>query len=166
MRLFVAVDTGDSAGVAPAHITIAFLGEVPEEGLPTIEAALHYVAAHSTPFNATLDRLGAFPSAQNPRVVWQGVSTGATSLELLADRTRTALRDLAPGMTGEPFVPHVTLLRVRTPKDRMRARGLLVGAVPPPPPRTFDVNGLSLKSSRLTPAGAIHRTLTEFRFGN
>jgi len=165
VRLFVAVDPGAGDPAAPEHLTLAFLGEVPEGRRAEIEAALRAVAARAAPFAATLDRIGAFPSAERPRVVYRGVGAGAAALEALAASVRTALEPFAPSVGRDRFVPHVTLLRVRSAADQRTARALLEGRRPAPPARSFLVGELRLKASELGRDGARHRTLAAFPLG-
>lgn len=165
MRLFVAVDVEGPEAPGPSHLTLAFLGEVPDARVAEVEAALPPVATSAAPFAMRLEGVGAFPSRERPRVVWQGVGAGAAELESLASRTRAALRAWAPGLERDRFVPHVTLFRVRTLEDRRRARELLDGAVPPPPSRELRIDALRLKASELAPGGARHRTIRSFPLG-
>jgi RNA 2',3'-cyclic 3'-phosphodiesterase len=165
VRLFVAVDLAERDRPAPDHVTLAFLGTVDAARAPAIASALRPVAAETAPFEVLLAGLGAFPSRERPRVVWQGVDVGAAELEALARRTRAALRDLVPGVDRDRFVPHLTLFRVRSPRDRQRARDLFDGVVAPPPPRRVRVEALRLKESELTPTGARHGIRDTFPLG-
>ena len=168
MREFVAIDVGAPeprvSRRAAEHLTLRFLGEVASERNAGIIAALEGVARTSRPFVLRLEGVGAFPSADRPRVVWTGVTVGREEVVELARAVRGALDGLL-GADEEAFVPHLTLFRVRTPADREAARELLAGARPAPPPRDVRVGELLLKESVLGPAGALHRTLAAFRLG-
>ncbi len=164
MRLFVAVETepADAAGAtAPQHLTLRFLGEVTPEQAARLPTLLRPVGASVPPFEIRLEGVGAFPSAERPRVVWVGVTTGREALETLASRVRDAL---APEFGAEPgpFVGHLTLFRVRRPADRRAAEELLAGKRPAPPPRSVRVDRFVLKESVLGRTGAVHRTVEEF----
>ena len=52
------------------HITLKFLGEVPEEKMKRIEAALSEVSF--APFAVSLSGGGAFPNNDYPRAIWVG----------------------------------------------------------------------------------------------
>lgn len=169
MREFVAVDLsvpGERAATgAPPHLTLRFLGEVSQEQESWVRDRLHEVAESSRPFVLRLEGVGGFPSSAHPRVVWVGVTAGRTEIVALAERVRAAL---APrfGPDRETFVPHLTLWRVRSPRDRVAAEELLRGEHPPPPPRDVPVSELLLKESVLGPGGAVHRTVEAVRFGS
>ena len=168
MREFVAVDVGGPAGAGRAgpgttpHLTLRFLGEVAPELNGRIAACLGEVAREVPPFSLRLEGVGAFPSAQRPRVVWLGVTVGAEEIVELARKVRHALEEPC-GAEREAFVPHLTLFRVRSPRDREAAVELLGGRRPPPAPRDVRVAELLLKESVLGPGGADHRTIAAFR---
>jgi RNA 2',3'-cyclic 3'-phosphodiesterase len=169
VREFVAVDAAPdeprSARPAASHLTLRFLGDVAPERNAALAVALEGVARASRPFVLRLEGVGAFPTADRPRVVWIGVTTGRTEIVELARAVRGALAPLL-GDADEAFVPHLTLFRVRSPTERQAARELLEGARPAPPPWDVRVEEMLLKESRLGAAGAVHRTLAAFRLGD
>ncbi len=122
------------------------------------------MAARCPPFSVRLEGVGAFPSAARPRVVWMGVTVGRAELSALAREVREALA-VEFGVEREEFVPHLTLFRVRSARDRAAAEELLDGRRPPPSSREVRVDELLLKESLLGPGGAVHRTLAAFPLG-
>ena len=171
VRAFVAVEvpppSGDSRrAAAPEHLTLVFLGEIPRERVETIAGALGPVAATVAPFYATLEGVGAFPSAERPRVVWLGVREGHDELVRLANGVRDALAGEGdPSRRESSFSAHLTLFRVRSSNDARRAHELLSGIVPAPASRRFRVGEFVLKESELSPRGATHRTVRAFPLG-
>jgi len=167
VRAFVAVEVPaspvDSAHVrAPEHLTLLFLGEIPVERVAGIATALAEVGGEVAPFDLTLQGVGAFPSPERPRVVWVGATEGASELGHLAGRVRAALAADAGASREEAFVPHLTLFRVRSARERQRAHELLSGATPAPPARHLRVREFVLKESVLSSRGATHRTVATF----
>jgi RNA 2',3'-cyclic 3'-phosphodiesterase len=170
VRLFVAIEVAAAPEPAPGsgpvdHLTLSFLGEVPADALERISATLARVARSNAPFDLVLEGVDAFPSRSRPRVLWVGASTGRAETTLLASRISAALADEGFRVERERFVPHVTLFRVRSPELEQRARALLSGAEPPPPPRSIRVAEFALVESTLTSHGAIHRPRRTFRLG-
>ena len=169
MRAFVAVEVpsgaGDPGGVAtpaPDHRTLRFLGEIDE---PTAEALLRSLGpavARVPAFEFVLEGVGAFPSADRPRVVWRGVSRGEAELRALARVVRETVDASGAVRDPAPFVPHVTLFRVRSPRDRERAARLLAPGASLPPPTPVGVDSVQFVESQLTRTGAIHRTRARF----
>jgi RNA 2',3'-cyclic 3'-phosphodiesterase len=165
VRTFVAIDIGGPLDPgkaerpdAPDHLTIRFLGEVPESWLDRISAAVRSAVAPIPPFDLTLEGVGAFPDPNAPRVVWVGVTEGRETVVRVARAVSEAL--VGEGIPDEPddFVPHVTLFRVRSPRDRERAQRLLDGTDAAPPARVVHVTDVQVKGSDLTSLGPIHRT--------
>jgi RNA 2',3'-cyclic 3'-phosphodiesterase len=166
VRTFVAIEVGaplDAARPtreeAPEHLTLRFLGEMPESWNERISTAIRTAVAPLDPFEFSLDGVGAFPDAVHPRVVWVGATSGREEVVRLA---RVVSEALGPeGIPEEPeeFVPHVTLFRVRSPRDRDRAQRLLGGSERPPIPRVVRVTEVVVKESQLTPQGPLHRTI-------
>jgi RNA 2',3'-cyclic 3'-phosphodiesterase len=165
VRAFVAIDVGEAPPGpdrgAPPHLTLRFLGEIAPERVGAISAALRAGVADVPPFDLTMDGVGAFPSRERPRVVWVGATDGADRARDLAHRVDEALRTVGFEPEREVFVPHRTLFRVRSARDRARAAALLAGEGVPPPSRC-RVDRVVLKESELGPRGARHRTLAEF----
>jgi len=90
------------------HLTLAFLGEIDEEGVQSARSRLSSVVVEHDLIR--IDGLSAFPSAHSARVLWAGIAGGQRCLQRLADALRPALES----MRAEPFVPHVTIGRVRS----------------------------------------------------
>ncbi|GII65199.1 RNA 2',3'-cyclic phosphodiesterase [Sphaerisporangium krabiense] len=107
------------------HITMAFLGEVPEKALPELETRLGRAAGRHAPMTLRFEGAGAFPSARRARVVWLGLAGGGTAISRLAASLAAGGRRAgAAGAEGKPFHPHLTLARAR-PRDGLDARPLV-----------------------------------------
>ena len=96
-----------------AHLTLAFLGDVPREVLPEVLARVEEVAAGTRPFELDYRGVGAFPGPARPRVLWAGVGAGRDEVTAVAAEVRRTLEPLGVGGDGAPFRPHLTLGRVR-----------------------------------------------------
>ena len=94
------------------HLTLKFFGEVAPERLEVIDEVVRFAAHGTGPLALRIDRLGAFPSAARPRVLWIGIE-GPPALELLQDRLERGGEAIGFPPEGAPFQPHVTLGRVR-----------------------------------------------------
>ena len=77
----------------PFHLTLAFLGDVPDSDLSAICQAVASSAGAIEPFEIEVTGLGAFPSAIRPRVIWAGVT--APNLKLLLDLQESIVNSLA-----------------------------------------------------------------------
>ena len=135
------------------HLTLKFLGEIPEGEIEQIGAALRKVCADHTPFDAGLSSFGAFPSAQRARVIWASAAAGSEELRALAADVEAAFEPLGFGREDRTFVPHVTLGRVRGKPVKLE-----LPAVVPGEPR-FEISRVELMESRLAAGGAVYETL-------
>lgn len=90
------------------HLTLAFLGDVPESRLPELCALADSVRGPS--FAMTLDRLGYW---QHNRLLWAGCQASLVPLGELVSCLRNALVNSGFRVDAERqgFVPHVTLVR-------------------------------------------------------
>jgi RNA 2',3'-cyclic 3'-phosphodiesterase len=111
----------------PFHLTLAFLGDVPNSDLSEICRVVAASAGEIEPFEIEVKGVGAFPSAIKPRVIWAGVT--APNLKLLFDLQESIVYSLA-GIGHRPddqrFHPHVTLGRI---KHQRHGPGDLTGII-------------------------------------
>ena len=146
------------------HLTLRFLGAVPETRIDSVAGALTDAGREAGPFEARIHGVGAFPSAGRPRVVWAGVTDGASQMIELAQRVDVALAALGFPRDDRPFSPHVTLGRVRRP----RRNPTLTDALESATTREFGrvpVPSASLMRSELGPRGARYTELAKMRLG-
>ncbi|HEV2892013.1 MAG TPA: RNA 2',3'-cyclic phosphodiesterase [Frankiaceae bacterium] len=99
------------------HVTLAFLGEVSEDTARRVEEHLGEAAAEREPFALRLRGGGAFPRAARARVLWAGLDGDLDALSSLARATRRAARAARVDVERKPYVPHVTVARLRRPAD-------------------------------------------------
>ena len=136
------------------HLTVQFLGNVPEGQVPDIVASLDRSAAGVPPFRLDLGGVGVFPSIERPRVFWSGVMGETAALSRLYRRVWEEMAELGFVPEKRRFSPHLTLARLRSPKgfaDVMeRAEGLArqhgkFGST--------AINSVELMLSELSPGG-------------
>lgn len=137
------------------HLTLKFLGDIREENLDDLRAALGEVCAGHAPFDVALAGLGAFPSTRRAKVLWAGVGAGSGRLRSLAADIDAALVPLSFEREKRLYAPHLTLGRVR---GRPVSLDLPSGAGE----IGFRVRQVELMESTLTPKGAIYETLGVF----
>jgi 2'-5' RNA ligase len=143
------------SGTESLHVTLKFLGEVPDGRVPEVEHALAPVAASHGPLSLVAAGAGGFPSASRPRVIYVGILGHVDRLARLAAAVDGALEAL--GFPGErrAFRGHLTVGRVRSPRGAdglavalRAAAGVAAGA--------WMADELVLYRSRLHPTGAVH----------
>lgn len=179
MRVFVAIDLPEPVRDALAavqdalpagrlsdpeqlHITLAFLGEQPDE---VVEAA-HWALTRLSgpPFDLQLAGLGTFGD-RAPHSVWAGIRDPA-ALKALQARVLSALHGAGLMLERRRFRPHVTLARLGrlAPAEAERLTRFLqrFEAFPSPPFRVADV---ALWRSTLLRSGAVYDELARYPLG-
>ncbi|GAA3402338.1 RNA 2',3'-cyclic phosphodiesterase [Paenibacillus hodogayensis] len=96
---------------ADLHITLKFIGDVPDEAASLIEAALERVAARSTPFPLRLLGAGTFGLTPSPKVLWIGVGGKQEPLRSLQSDVEQELSALGYAPEQRPYAPHITVAR-------------------------------------------------------
>jgi 2'-5' RNA ligase len=121
VRLHLAPETlpGRVVSCDDWHLTLRFLGDTPLASLGRLRDALGTVDLGPRA-DVVFGRLGAFPSPDRAVALWLGVDEGATALTMLAARAEVAARRAGFPPEGRPYVPHVTLSRLRPPEDVRR----------------------------------------------
>lgn len=147
------------ADPATLHLTLVFLGEVPDA--EPVAAALETCAFE--PMELGVGGLGVFPNARRPSVLWTGVGDRSGLLgRLQGELARVLTPFVEPERRG--FAPHLTLARVKgfPPRGLGEAVAALAAgwdAAPGP----WRVDRFALVQSTLDARGARHTVLREFR---
>jgi len=144
--------------IAGMHLTLKFLGEVPEEMLARIRDALAAATAATPPIALACAGLGMFPGPSKPRVVWAGITDGLRELGLLAAAVECAVEPFGFAPEQRPFRGHVTLARVRSPRG-VRPLARAVEATGRAPFGSWSASHVVLYRSRLHPTGAVYEAL-------
>ena len=93
------------------HLTLNFLGEVDERTTPEVCQAVEEIAADMEPFVISFSGVGAFPSVDQPRVIWVGADEGKDELVELNRLITKVMLDLRIPKDRHQFNPHMTLGR-------------------------------------------------------
>lgn len=88
------------------HLTLAFLGEVPNAALDRLSRAAARI--EGSPFALELDRVGSW---HGQRIVWLAPHDVPAALSALVGDLDSALAAEGFALEARPFSPHVTLLR-------------------------------------------------------
>ncbi len=135
------------------HLTLKFLGEVPDARLPAVCDALSEVASPCEPFEFAVRRTGCFPPRGGVRVVWAGVEEPTEHLLTCQALCEDAMEELGFAREHRPYVPHLTLGRVKDPRGASGLREL-VAECEDFEAGWVDVDRLVLMESHLSPKGA------------
>ncbi|ELZ11595.1 2'-5' RNA ligase [Halovivax asiaticus JCM 14624] len=201
MRLFVSVDLPDALAPAvaavqgafadasglsftdpdQAHITLKFLGEVDQDRIPALEAALETAVDESdvTPFSVTYGGLGVFPDLSYISVLWLGVIEGGDELTRLHKAIEARTTALGFDPESHDFTPHVTLARMEHAGGKELVQDLVTDWEPiasnalaaqypgerGPVVGETTVEEVRLTESTLGPDGPVYETVTTISLG-
>lgn len=137
------------------HLTLKFLGEVPEERVPEIMAALTVASQGTGKLNLEVSGAGAFPNGKNPRVLWLGVAGDVAKLTELQAAVENAMAGLGFEREERKFSPHLTLGRIKYPKPRDNWQQKIEG-IRDVKLGGFEAVQISLMKSELKREGAVY----------
>ena len=158
-----AIPIGRRVDPEDMHVTLAFLGDAPEDALGALAEALS-----ARPLRAATLRPAGYaafgPGA--PRAVALDLAP-EPALGALRDGVRGAARAAGIDLRRERFRPHVTLLRLGA-RDGRAAGAVLPGALTAlglPEMAPARAGAVTLWSSMLTPGGPIYEPIESWPLG-
>ena len=155
---------------ASIHLTIKFLGDMDEQVIDSLQVAVEQAIENQTAVNVPLERLGAFPRPQSPRVLWVGPSenwergTEARRMAEIHGAIEQACEGLGFLRETKPFSPHLTFARIRVGERHIG--GVLAKGEMLDRPLSLDslaVGSVVLMKSELRPTGSVYTKLWEVR---
>lgn len=147
------------ARVEGTHLTLQFLGETDAKLVPDLLTAVSHI--RTFPFSLRLDRLGAFPSASRPRIIWAGLAGDLDHLATLQRAVTAATRLLGFVPEDRPFAPHLTLGRARQDVSAAQIQALAeaLRSTAPPTPAMWTTDRPQLFESVSTPKGVVYTVI-------
>jgi 2'-5' RNA ligase len=143
------------------HLTLKFLGEVPQAKLDDVRSVLSTIRCER-PIALEFRALAFFPNERRPKVLWVDVESTASLKSLAADIDR-AMHTLGFPLETRAFTPHLTLARFYKPGVPANLRM----AVTENGSRSFGsltTGDFHLIESKLKPSGAEYNLLESFPF--
>ncbi len=136
------------------HFNLKFFREIRNEEIDKLKQILEQISEKFEPFEIEIKGIGAFPSKNYIRVIWLGVKEGYNTMISLAEIIQDSIEVLGFLKEGR-FVPHLTLGRVRTARNKENLRSLIeelkdveIGKM--------KVDTVKLFKSKLSPQGPIY----------
>lgn len=143
------------------HITLKFLGDTDKSRVKGIAPLLNEVAETSRSYKIITGKLGAFPSKEDPKVVWLGLSAGIVETIDLSKKIDEALFKAAFKREEKPFNPHITIGRVKGGVNHNNLAAALNTTIFQPDEQ--QITGFTLVKSELAPEGVVYKDLETFQ---
>lgn len=159
---------GDRRGVRwtrpeAIHLTLKFLGEVPDSQVAEVCAVAQRVAERYSAFELEVAGVGCFPPQGAARVVWVGISQPPAELLECQRECEATYAQIGFVPEGRAFSPHLTLGRVNEPAVGYRIRGGL-GEFEGFTAGRFMAEELTVFQSELRPSGSVYTPLARGPF--
>ena len=143
------------------HITLKFLGEIPEESIDELMLAMEEGAKGIKTFNLEVSGVGAFPNMERAQVVWVGVRGDLAQISRLQKNIEANTEQLGYPRENRGFTPHLTVGRMRneaSSNERQRLGKLLTETMFTATNK-ITVSAVNLMRSQLSSSGAIYTCL-------
>ena len=155
---------------ASIHLTIKFLGDMDEQVIDPMLVAVEQTVGSQIPVNVPLERLGAFPRPQSPRVLWVGPSENwerggeATRIAEIHGAIEQACEGFSFLRETRPFSPHLTLARSKVGERHVGVALAQTGVLDLPLSLgSLAVESVVLMKSELKPTGSVYTKLWNVR---
>ncbi len=138
------------------HLTLKFIGEIPERKVEPIKQALGEVLAGKGKIEGRITGCGGFPNLARPRVLWVGLEGGDPAVEM-AKEINHKLIPIGVKSEKKRLSPHLTLGRIKKPSDLSELTSYMEDL-------KFDggsviLDTVALVKSTLTPGGPIYENV-------
>jgi RNA 2',3'-cyclic 3'-phosphodiesterase len=104
------------------HLTVKFLGEVPDGDVPGVCDVAAQIASGYAPFEIEVRGTGCFPPRGSARIVWAGLGQLPNELVDCHREIEQAYAKIGFKPEDRPFHPHLTIGRVRDPRGSHAVR--------------------------------------------
>jgi len=144
------------------HLTLKFVGQLPEADLPSAVECLDEAAGSVGPFVMTAAGVSGFPARGTPRVVHVGLHEPTGALMALQKAVEGALAEhLHIPREERPFTAHVTLGRTKDSRRCPKVEAI-AAVVPEQDFGRVSVDSFVLMRSDLRPDGAVYTLVHRF----
>ena len=143
------------------HLTLKFFGDISREDVKNICSAIQNSITSESPLSLKIEKLGVFPDARRPRVLWCGTTGDVERLSVLQKKLDNDFAKIGFPAEDRPFKAHLTLARIKDPRELTgmsealtKHSAFAAGE--------FISRNLILFQSNLSPQGAVYTRLETF----
>jgi RNA 2',3'-cyclic 3'-phosphodiesterase len=143
------------------HLTLKFFGDISTDDVKNICSVAEKRIVSVQSLNLKIEKLGVFPDARRPRVIWCGISGDVEKLSSLQKQLDSDFAGIGFPREDRPFQAHLTLGRI---KDSHGLTGISEALTKYSAftAGEFSCTELILFQSKLSPQGAVYTKLAEF----
>ncbi|MCL0100035.1 RNA 2',3'-cyclic phosphodiesterase [Dehalococcoidia bacterium] len=146
------------------HLTLKFMDNVPANKIPEIVKAVSGIIRLTTSFDLKIGPIVIFPNERFPRTISVGFKGNLSPIIDMHRRVETNMACLGIIKEQRPFIPHITLARMRgdASSNVCRSAIRLANQYWTGSDFDFQVNSVSLIKSILSSNGAIYDAIANF----
>lgn len=143
------------------HLTLKFFGSISDRDIEHINKLLKDSVKGFKPFAIAAEKVGVFPNARQPRVLWLGITSGDDTLMTLQKQIDDDLHSIGFPREERAFRPHLTLGRTKAHRG-IEGLSTVLEEFKDFKAGGFPAQGLTLYRSDLRPEGPIYTKLGYF----
>jgi len=136
------------------HLTLKFLGGVPSLKIDAVSQATERASRDTAAFELEVAGAGCFPSPRSPRVLWVGLADVPEPLVNMYKNLEDELTSLGFQREKRRFAPHLTIGRLRSPRNGAELAQKLIAAGFES--EKFVAHQIIVMRSQLKPTGSIY----------
>ena len=151
------------------HLTLRFLGTLPEVEVPAVSEALALAVRGIPPFELSVTGVRAVPSAARATMIWATFADPSGGASKLATAVSRAMEPWAQKADGRPFRAHGTLVRARARRrvsaDALSAADTEIACAARSGKTAMSVPRVMLLASTLTARGPVYEEVSSALLG-
>ena len=144
------------------HLTVVFLGQIPESSIEDITGVAKSACDRYGPFDIALKGVGVFSGVRNPRVLWVGLQADLERMSHFRNALQRKLRPFGVPEEKRPFRPHLTLCRFKKGTRGGAPLAKILDAYKDFSGPFYRLRRFFLFKSDLTPTGSIYTELAQW----
>jgi len=143
------------------HLTLKFFGDISREDVKNICSVVQNSITSEPHVSLKIEKLGVFPDARRPRVLWCGTTGDVEKLSVLQKKLDNDFAKIGFPAEDRPFKAHLTLARIKDPREltgmneALKKHGEFAAG-------EFTGRELILFQSNLSPQGVVYTRLETF----
>jgi len=144
------------------HLTVVFLGQIPESSIEDVTGVAKSVCDRYGAFDIALKGVGVFTGVRNPRVLWVGLQADLERMSYFRNALQRKLKPFGVREEKRPFRPHLTLCRFKKGTRGGAPLAKILDAYKDFSGPFYTLQKLFLFKSDLTPRGSIYTEIAQW----
>jgi len=144
------------------HLTLKFLGDTRLKYVEAVKDKIAECCKGISSIKCELVKIGIFPEAKSPRVIWVGIKDETNVIANLSKKIEENIFELGFKKEKRDFKTHITICRPRQILNPDQFRLLMEELDRDFKAVEFNINKLTFFESKLTPQGSIYTPLNTY----